>query len=316
VDVVIQPAAGASVTINGGLDIAGSHFTLKDVTVTSLTSLGYGSSPTDVTLQNINGENFNVWGGASFITFKGGDWGPSLCYAGHSGGACEAQIGAAVINGVVYLPHDITFDGIYMHDFQSTDLSLYHDTCMFIISGYNFTIRNSKFRMCSAQDIFMQDWPGYGLHDVTIENNWIDAPRANGVIQGNISLSFSGRNNIIWTNFLVRNNTIFGSIDAGNGQTGGWNNTRIIGNAGEYATCQQAPGLSWSHNVWTQSKCSSTDKQVASLGVVSVNNFDYHLTAGSPAIDAADPTSYPSTDIDGQNRPAGGAPDAGADESG
>jgi hypothetical protein len=39
------------------------------------------------------------------------------------------------------------------------------------------------------------------------------------------------------------------------------------------------------------------------------------LSAGSAAIDAGDPSSYPSVDIDGQRRPLGAAPDAGADEA-
>jgi hypothetical protein len=312
VDVVLQPAAGASVTVNGGLDISGSHFTLRGITVTSLTTLGYGSSPTDVTLENINGENWNVYGGSSFVTFKGGDWGPSDCYDGHSGAQCEATIAASVVNGVNTLPHDITFDGVYMHDYQTN--SVYHDTCIFVVSGYNITIRNSKFRNCMDQDLFLQDWPGNGLHDVTVENNWFDTPRDHGVPQGNITISFSGRNNIVWTNFLIRSNTILGTIDAGNGQTGGWNNTRIVGNLGEFPSCQQAAGLSWSHNVWTGGKCSSSDRQVSDLGLVDFTNFDYHLKDTSPAIDAGDPSSYPSTDIDGNNRPLGAAPDAGADE--
>jgi hypothetical protein len=280
-----------------------------------MVTLGYGSSPADVTLQNINGENFNVYGGSSFITFKGGDWGPTLCYTGHSGAQCEATIAASVVNGVNTLPHDITFDGIYIHDYQTTSTA-YHVTCMFIVSGYNITIRNSKFRNCSVQDVFMQDWPGNGLHDVTIENNWMDAPRdQNGVPQGNIALAFSGRNGIVWTNFLVRNNTIMGAIDAGNGQTGGWNNTRIVGNLGENPSCQQGSGLTWSHNVWTGRACSSSDRLVSDLGVMDYNGFNYHLKLSSPAINAGDPNNYSPTDIDGQTRPIGGAPDAGADEA-
>jgi hypothetical protein len=312
-DVLIQPAPGAAVTISG-LDIGASHLTVKNVAVTALTAVGYGTAPTDVTLQNIDGENFNVYGGASFITFKGGDWGPTTCYDGHSGGLCEAVVAAGSVNGVTMLPHDIVFDGIYIHDYQTTSTA-YHVTCMFIVSGYNITVRNSKFRNCSVQDIFMQDWPGNGLHDVTIENNWFDTPRdQNGVPQGNSSIAFSGRNNIVWTNFLVRNNTIMGAIDAGNGETGGWSNTRIVGNLGEFPSCQQAAGLTWRHNVWTGRACGKTDKHVRDLGVVDAANFNYHLRRGSPAIAAGDPTSYPARDIDGQARLRTLRPDAGADQ--
>ncbi len=42
---------------------------------------------------------------------------------------------------------------------------------------------------------------------------------------------------------------------------------------------------------------------------------DFHLSAGSPAIDAADPTHSPDFDFDGNPRPYGTAPDIGAYES-
>ena len=41
---------------------------------------------------------------------------------------------------------------------------------------------------------------------------------------------------------------------------------------------------------------------------------DLHLKPGSAAIDSGDPASYPARDIDGNARPGGAAPDAGADE--
>jgi len=43
---------------------------------------------------------------------------------------------------------------------------------------------------------------------------------------------------------------------------------------------------------------------------------DFHLTAGSPLIDAGDPTGAPSIDLEGLARPAGAAPDIGAHEYG
>ena len=42
---------------------------------------------------------------------------------------------------------------------------------------------------------------------------------------------------------------------------------------------------------------------------------DLHLVSGAAAISAGDPTSHPATDIDGDARPKGARPDAGADES-
>jgi hypothetical protein len=42
---------------------------------------------------------------------------------------------------------------------------------------------------------------------------------------------------------------------------------------------------------------------------------DYHINAGSPCIDQADPGSAPDRDIDGQKRTMGNGPDIGADEA-
>jgi hypothetical protein len=43
---------------------------------------------------------------------------------------------------------------------------------------------------------------------------------------------------------------------------------------------------------------------------------DLHLAPGSPALNRGDPGTYPARDIDGQSRPLGSGPDAGADEAG
>jgi uncharacterized repeat protein (TIGR01451 family) len=43
-------------------------------------------------------------------------------------------------------------------------------------------------------------------------------------------------------------------------------------------------------------------------------NENFHLSSGSPCIDAGDPIHYPPTDFEGDPRPHGAAPDIGADE--
>jgi hypothetical protein len=42
--------------------------------------------------------------------------------------------------------------------------------------------------------------------------------------------------------------------------------------------------------------------------------LDLHLTPSSPAVDRGNPAGFPTHDIDGDARPGGSAPDAGADE--
>jgi hypothetical protein len=52
----------------------------------------------------------------------------------------------------------------------------------------------------------------------------------------------------------------------------------------------------------------------ADVGYVDRAALDLHLAAGSPARDRGSPLDFPPADIDGDSRPAGSAPDAGADE--
>ncbi|CAN5717669.1 hypothetical protein BH18ACT13_BH18ACT13_08210 [soil metagenome] len=56
-----------------------------------------------------------------------------------------------------------------------------------------------------------------------------------------------------------------------------------------------------------------TDR-VAPADYVDRAALDLHLAEGSVAIDAGDPDSYPAQDVDGETRPMGDVPDAGADE--
>jgi hypothetical protein len=73
-------------------------------------------------------------------------------------------------------------------------------------------------------------------------------------------------------------------------------------------------GIRYSHNVWLGGKCGATDKSVRRLGLTKPTGLDVHLLRTSPAINAGDPRNYPARDLDGQRRPLGKAPDAGADE--
>ena len=92
---------------------------------------------------------------------------------------------------------------------------------------------------------------------------------------------------------------------------------RWVGNLGGWA----CTGIAYRHNVGVT--CGGTGKQVAPSGLVRAAGtaplgwinpapHDFHLAAGSPAIDAADPDDHPATDRDGRSR--GSAPDAGAYE--
>jgi hypothetical protein len=117
------------------------------------------------------------------------------------------------------------------------------------------------------------------------------------------------------TNCTVRYNSWLQAPRMPNGQIS--LNNKFIGNVGpqNQANCDVG-GITWGYNVWEGAKCTTTDKNVADVGFVNRAAMNLHLAAGSPAINAGDPSYYPAKDIDGQARPFGGVPDAGADEAG
>ena len=88
---------------------------------------------------------------------------------------------------------------------------------------------------------------------------------------------------------------------------------QLVGNVSPLSAGQCDSRYTWSHNVWDGAKCGTTDKN-APDGFVNAATGDLHLTAGSAAIDAGDPASYPAVDAEGRARPRGAAPDAGAYE--
>ena len=82
-DVVFQPAAGATVTINGDLDILGAkHITIKNVKVTSWifgtpqNGSSGGARMEDMTFEGVTSSIFFVRA-AKDVTYRGGQIGPS-----------------------------------------------------------------------------------------------------------------------------------------------------------------------------------------------------------------------------------------------
>src|SRR3954469_6004189 len=73
-------------------------------------------------------------------------------------------------------------------------------------------------------------------------------------------------------------------------------------------------GVTYANNVWTDAKCSTTDRQAPS-GFVNPGILDLRLLAGAAPIDSGGST-YPATDSAGDAVPIGAAPDPGADEFG
>jgi hypothetical protein len=218
----------------------------------------------------------------------------------------------------------LTFDNVEFHDVVLKTDGV-HLECMYAIVVPNMTVRNSTFRNCAVMDLFFTygTWwtplpPAYG--GVTIENNVFGHTTNNsgGWNYYTLYVGMTGPNGDggdPMSGWTVRNNTF--DIDAFLSSSAGTNGTRWVGNLGAW-NC--LGGVNFHNNVGD--KCSASDRAVspsastpstpAAFGWTNPSAWDFHINAGSPAIDAADPNDHPATDRDGKAR--GSAPDAGAYE--
>ena len=310
-DVVFRPAPGASVTlaefISGDTKtkVGASHFELRDMKVTSYVRVRWGSE--DVTLRNIDAGGLNLTSSRD-VRVYGGDFGPMVDGVSHINACGEPGC---------YPAEDILIDGALFHDYTVTDPAK-HSECIMVWPGRRVTIRNSTFRNCTDFDILVKPYntalvgsPG----DITLENNFFDEP-----IIGDGCLCMRGGNAIgitqgggeSWSGVRIRYNSALGGIRVDPMIT----DATIKGNIARKDTnysCQA--NIDFSYNVWTGASCSPTDRTAPFLDLfVAPGAFDLRLKDGSPAIGAGDPSDYPPADGQGESRPQGGGPDAGADE--
>jgi len=225
--------------------------------------------------------------------------------------------------GALVSGSNFTFDNVEFHDVLVTD-PLVHNECIYAIVVPGFTIRRSSFRTCATMDLFFTHglwWdpvpPAYG--NVTIENNVFahstmvgaDTWHYYSLVMGQVGPSPDDP----LDGWVVRNNTF--EIGVATDRTAV--RSRWVGNIGGWDCL---PGMTFSHNVGEA--CGPTDRSVtpntssatttAPFGWRDPAHHDFHLAAGSVAIDAADPTDFPATDRDGRPRPVGAASDCGAYE--
>jgi hypothetical protein len=91
-------------------------------------------------------------------------------------------------------------------------------------------------------------------------------------------------------------------------------NVRVVANIAPMQQFACDSRIVYSYNVWQGARCTKTDAN-APLGFRDPDTLDFHLVRGARAIGHGDPKSHPAKDIDGQKRPQGKRPDAGADET-
>ena len=292
-DVIFQPASGANVVVSGSVNVYGDHVEIRDMDITGGWSTYTGAD--DITFRNIDQKHFFVMSSTN-VNIIGGSVGPTLDY--------DSQI--KVYNfGSPIASRNILVDGVYFHDSTLSAGSDAHVECLQVYGSENVTIRNSKFFNCAHHDVFIDAEPFGTLRNITVENNMGDRVRSG-------YYSFRAGSPGACENVVFRYNS--SPTPTNLACTGGTGN-RFVGNVGPLAQGQCRSFVVYRYNVWDGADCSTSDINAPS-GFRNPGAFDLHLSAGSAAIDRGDPAEYPARDIDGDLRPAGSAPDAGADEAG
>lgn len=300
--VVFEPAGGAGVS-TPVLDLGRASVNglgPKNVTVRNLKADLIRTWPgsSNIAWENIDGRIFGVFD-ATNVRISGGDFGP-----------CQAPRDGNCVSYVAGTSANVTLDGIYIHDITSTDLVNYHVDGVFLRGGDNVTISRSKFRGNMITNIRLQNQPCCSNGTVAIENNWFAPPlTGDGVTERSDAIDVDNPVG----NLLIRNNSF--AQNAGPLVLAG--GARLVGNLMVNLGC--VSGVTYSYNLfipyndWTgQSPCGPTDKKVTSFGYVSAGDFEYRITAASPANGAGAPGDCPAVDFEGQSR--SDPCDAGSDE--
>jgi hypothetical protein len=260
-----------------------------------------------VTLRGIRNNGFWITG-ASNVTFVGGEVSCGRC-AFHpflsDGGPPDHRP-----------PRAIVFDGVDFHDWHAAEAGQ-HTECLQILSGDGIVIRNSVFRNCATAD------GGRGA-TANLHISWVGrGPKTRNILIENNFFYPSGSHYAVnagdWINLDFRYNSIAGPVIVGSGWGDG-TPVEFVGNVMRMGECQgprtgtgSHARYVYRHNVIEGGTCGPTDVNAASGFVDPRRNL--RLRPGAAAIDRGDPRSHPRRDIDGERRPKGGRPDAGADEA-
>jgi hypothetical protein len=295
-DVVFRPARRARVVIEGELIVEASHVELRGLKATLWKSrLG-----TDQTFRNLDVGLFYIHGSRD-VRVLGGDVGPY--------DDTDSQI--ASLEGRV--PTKILIQGVRFHDARKVDPKA-HTECLQIGSGVGVIIRSNRFQRCADHDILIRSWGNvndspHPLRDFLIENNFFDRP-----VGGHYSLRLAAQEGWPCEHFLIRNNSALGNMysDCEAKDVAFLSNLQPTKTA---FSCSQGKGAEWDYNTYAEGEPCGPHDQVAPLGFVNEAKLDLHLAPGAAARGTGHPTNHPQADIDGDRRPAGTQPDAGADES-
>jgi hypothetical protein len=292
------------VVVTGQVVVSGRHVRLSRMRFAE----GWQTTPTarDVTFAAIRTRHLFIFSG-SHIRVIGGE-----VYPGPHGADYDSMI--TTRSGSQTPPSNILISRVRFHGWVDVSPSqANHIECLQIGSGVNLTIRKSRFWRCGTHDIFIRSWGAinggnHPLRNIRIENNFLGK-----TTDGYYAIQFVDDLATSSTSFRVRNNSSLQAFHD-NVRRG---TIRFSGNAIRNMSsweCGQSFRSRWRYNVYgSGARCGSTDR-VGRLLFVNPAALDLRLRRGSAAINRGDPYSFPRTDIQGQRRPKGPRPDAGADE--
>jgi hypothetical protein len=199
--------------------------------------------------------------------------------------------------------HHLLVKGMAIHDVHPDNAAAHPDAIQFFGPYHDVTL--SANRLWNNDNINLR---GDGLMErLVVENNFFGAAH-NPVVPRYYSAQIPGNGAVI------RYNSFDGAVQPA--LPGEWSGQVWEGNVMTWTTCEvTGPDSTVRFNVWIGGRaCGSQRRHVRGPVFMDRSSGDLHLRPGSPPVGAGNPKSHPGTDIDGDIRPGGQRPDAGADE--
>lgn len=335
--VAFRPAAGATVTIAGSLEVRGSSVWVKgtaspasgiptpgrsyDIRVTGFVdteAISTADYPDHVVFEGIHATSFGAFG-VDTATFRNMDVGPATVTS--QGAGCYVKEGEGFENkigfgrGILVVPRNVVLDGLRIHN-QNGDEGRIAGEChwggLFVVTVDGLVIRNTVFSQNVVYNIQVQNFNADTTPpptNVVVENNWFGCPvnwiyQSDTTCDGQADLQFNAASR--FANWLIRFNSFAGGI----GQYvpgASYSNVRVVGNIGPPPSdCW--PGVTFAFNLWTGRGCGPTDGRLRQLPFRSpaAGREDFHLLPASRAggyVPVETPESALGLDMEGRVRP-------------